>query len=187
MKSLLGITVVSFALAACGSDSNDPTAPAAATSPSGGIGARPQPGEPNSTHPRQGAGGADRLEAPADPLGGGGAPSCTPKPVTVPPSGVAIPFLADTRLFTRAHLSAVGRTAVDGEPSPLTLELHEGALAVASGWDVCVDASAGPSCFANLEMDPGIGVRSFVLRVTPRAQAAIDATVEICVFDPLER
>jgi hypothetical protein len=121
------------------------------------------------------------------PVAGAAAPAnCAPITLDVPAVGTSISFKADTRALRLAHLQATARTPGSADPAPLVLALREGNARVADGWDVCVGQSS-PACFANLEMDPGLAARSFVLDVKPRAGAAVaSSTLAICVFDPLE-
>jgi hypothetical protein len=93
----------------------------------------------------------------------------------------------DTTKLQRAHFAAKASSTTTVEsPSSFELDLSEGATTLESGWDVCFGESS-PSCFTNLEMNPGIGTRTVSLTVRRKAGAsAKTADVRVCVFDPLE-
>jgi hypothetical protein len=81
---------------------------------------------------------------------------------------------------------ANARRATPESPSSFELAIAENGAQLGAGWDVCVGA-ASPSCFANLELDPGIARRTFtVVAKTKASVPSVTGTIEVCVFDPLE-
>ena len=105
--------------------------------------------------------------------------------MTIPAAGVSLTLSVDTRSLHRAHFAANAHNPSDGDPSSFTMSLLEAGTEITKGWDVCVGQTQ-TQCFANLEMDPGHATRTFVLQIHPRTQSSIDATVQVCVLDPLE-
>lgn len=176
MTSLIQLAPLSLAallalVPACSAEASAPPAPAPGESAPPAETSAP----PSSTPPPASTG----------PVVVGALRNCEPLSVRLPPAGSSLAFAVDTRGHARAHLAASARTAVDGATSPVSLALREASAKVTDGWETCVGQSS-PRCFAHLEMDPGIGQRTFDLEVVPKAGAAIDATVSVCVLDPLE-
>jgi hypothetical protein len=102
--------------------------------------------------------------------------------------GVSPAFILsiDTTKLQRAHFAAKASSTAVESPSSFDLELFEGPTMLEKGWDVCFGQST-PSCFTNLEMNPGIGTRTVSLTVRRKAGASVKtADVKVCVFDPLE-
>jgi hypothetical protein len=112
--------------------------------------------------------------------------NCQPTPLAIDGEGRAITFHTDTRTLTHPHLTAQARAATETDPAAFVLELAEGGVKLLDGWDVCVGQKQ-PSCFANVETDPGVAQRTFTLTVRPRAGVALSGDVTICVLEPLPR
>jgi hypothetical protein len=108
--------------------------------------------------------------------------NCKPLAVTVPESGLTIPFQIDPGSLLIPYLAIEARTASPGDTAANELELDEAGSLVQAGWDVCVGQS-NPSCFANLEFEPGRAVRSFTLRVTARSSDGRSPSLQICLFE----
>lgn len=174
-----------MAISACGGETSGPQ-PAPQVPPAPAPPAPPAPAEPPA-RPAPPAGPTAAVEI--DPVAGAATPApanCAPIALDVPAGGTSLSFKSDTRALQLAHLQATARTPGASDPAPLVLTLREASARVVDGWDVCV-GQAAPACYANLEMDPGLAQRSFVLDVKPRAGAAVaGSAVTICVFDPLE-
>lgn len=105
--------------------------------------------------------------------------------VEVTTAGVEFVVQVDSRSMQRAHLVANARRGVPESSTSFELLLEENGATIGQSDEVCVGASS-PECFASLELDPGIGLRTFVLTAKAKTSPTVAGRIEVCVFDPLE-
>jgi hypothetical protein len=183
MRNIAGLLLV--LLAACANDETPQTQQPSTSSTPAPAPANPTPDPSPSPTPSP----TPSTGTPTGgPVVGGELANCgDAKEVDVPADGISFLLNVDTSQMQRAHLGAGARALVVESPASFLVDVAENGTTLQAGWDVCV-GQTDTSCFANVEMDPGIGVRTFKLNVRPKtASAAARAKVSFCVLDPLEK